>query len=136
MSRPELKIDWQKVDELLGSGCLGTEIAGYFGMNPETFYDKVKKQYNVGFSEYMQEKRSKGDALLRHQQYCKAMGYTKKGDTQLLIRLGQDRLGQKDNKDDNDKSVIQFKVNYDGSSIKISPETLSTQNTQSPPVGG
>jgi AraC-like DNA-binding protein len=96
MARPELFIDWKKVDELMMAGCMGTEIAAYFAMHPNTFYRRVEEQYSISFSEYIQEKRSKGESLLRAHQYAKALGLTDKGDNTLLIWLGKTRLNQKE----------------------------------------
>ena len=97
MSRPEKIIDWSRVDELLACGCQGTEIAEVMGMHPETFYGRVEKEFKIGFSEYAQKKKSIGEALLREVQYKKAVGLSKKGDNTLLIWLGKQRLGQKEN---------------------------------------
>lgn len=94
MSRPEIPINWDKVDELLMAGCHGTEVAAVLGINEETFYDRVVKKFNIGFSEYKAKKQSTGDSLLKLQQYGKAMGLTTKGDNTLLIYLGKVRLGQ------------------------------------------
>jgi hypothetical protein len=136
MPRSQAEIDWDKVDELLIRGSPGTEVAAHFGIHPDTLYKKIESKYHMGFSAYLHEKRSYGNALLRAQQFDKAMGYTKKGDTQLLLKLGQERLGQKDSKENDEKSnTIQLKVNYDGNSFKILPETLSTQNSESSPIG-
>lgn len=96
MSRPEIPIDWRKVDELLIAGCSGVEVAAYFAMHPQTFYDRVSAQYKVGFTEYLQEKRSKGDSLLRAKQYAKAMGFCKDGDNTMLVWLGKNRLEQRE----------------------------------------
>jgi hypothetical protein len=97
MTRPEIPINWDKVDELLMAGCPGTEVASFFGMHEETFYDRVAKKYGVAFSEYKAKKAATGEALLRMQQYTKAMGLTAKGDNTLLIFLGKVRLGQREN---------------------------------------
>ncbi len=135
MTKPPINIDWKKVEELLIKGCPGTEIAGFFGIHEDTLYLRVEDKYKMGFSALKQKFRSQGNALLRSQQFDKAMGYTKKGDTQLLLKLGQERLGQKDLKDIDDKSnTIQFKVNYDGNNLKISPEDISTQDSESSSV--
>jgi len=93
MTRPEIPVDWERVDELLNAGCMGTEIAAYYGMHPDTFYTKVEKKFNMGFTQYLQQKRSKGDALIREAQYKKAL---KKLDNTMLIWLGKQRLGQKE----------------------------------------
>lgn len=96
MSRPEKEIDWKKVDNLLMAGCHGTEIAPHFDMHAETFYDRVKKQYNIGFTEYSSLKRQQGDSILRAKQYEKAMSL----DNTMLIWLGKQRLKQRENLDD------------------------------------
>lgn len=95
MSRPEKPIDWSRVDKLLEAGCLGTEIAANFDMHPHTFYDRVYNKYNMTFTDYMSDKRCKGDSLLREVQYDKAL---KKDNTQL-IWLGKNRLGQRDHEE-------------------------------------
>jgi hypothetical protein len=97
MTRPEIPIDWNRVDELLESGCLGTEIAAYFGMHPNTFYERVSHKFNISFSEYSSKKKSKGDALIREGQFKKAI---KKLDNTMLIWLGKQRLGQRETPQD------------------------------------
>lgn len=98
MSRPETPIDWKKVDELLQSGCNGAEIAAFYGIHQNTFYDRVAAKYNMSFTQYLTLKRSHGDALIREAQYNKAV---KKLDNTMLIWLGKQRLGQKENHYDN-----------------------------------
>lgn len=93
------KIDWEKVDYLLISGCPGTEVAGNLGIHPETLYRKVQEEKNMGFSEYLQQKRSSGKALIRAQQFAKALGKTEAGDTTLLIWLGKTSLEQREIKE-------------------------------------
>jgi predicted nucleic-acid-binding Zn-ribbon protein len=100
MSRPEIPINWDKVDELLMYGCPGTEIAAFFGVHENTFYHRVEKKYDCGFSEYSAKKKATGEAILREHQFKKAIGATKKGDNTLLIFLGKQRLGQRDNPSD------------------------------------
>lgn len=95
MSTPKV-IDWKDVDSLLTAGCTGVEVAGYLGIHPETLYLRCEKEKQVGFSVYLQEKRSNGKALLRAKQYAKAMGNTKEGDTTLLIWLGKVSLDQRE----------------------------------------
>lgn len=92
MARPEKEIDWEKVDNLLIAGCSGTEIAPHFDIHYSNFYDRVVKKYGMSFTDYAQEKRQKGDSLLRATQFQKAI----KGDNNMLIWLGKNRLGQKE----------------------------------------
>lgn len=96
MSRPEVTIDWKKADELMRSGCPGTEVAAYFGIHPNTFYRRVEEKFEISFSDYLAEKKADGDALIRLQQFKKALGTDKKGDNMMLIWLGKNRLNQRD----------------------------------------
>lgn len=98
MNCPRKIIDWEQADTLLTSGCTGSEVAGYFGMHPDTFYRRCEEEKSIGFSAYLQEKRSNGKALLRAKQYAKAMGKTDSGDTTLLIWLGKVSLDQIESK--------------------------------------
>lgn len=106
MTRPEIPIDWNRVDKLLEAGCLGTEVAAVVGIHYNTFYNKVVEKYNIGFSEYSAQKKAKGEAALREVQYDKALGISKKGDNSMLIWLGKQRLGQRE-------SVSEFSVSED-----------------------
>jgi hypothetical protein len=93
MARPEIPIDWDKVDYLLKAGCLGTELAAKFAMHPDTFYRRVEEKYSMGFTDYMQQMRADGDACIRAKQYEKAL--KDDGDNTMLIWLGKNRLGQR-----------------------------------------
>ena len=91
-SRPQIPIDWDYVDKLLISGCTGTEIASSIGCHHQTFYDRVQLEKGMLFTEYSQQKKEKGDTILRQAQFAKAA----KGDNTMLIWLGKLRLGQRD----------------------------------------
>lgn len=93
---PLKEIDWKKVDDLMIAGCLGTEIAAFFGIHPDTFYKRVELEKGMGFSAYLQKMHSKGESILRAHQYAKSIGLTDKGDNTLLIWLGKTRLKQRD----------------------------------------
>ena len=92
--------DWKKVNSFLQAQCEGSKIARYFGMSPDTLYDKVVEKYGEEygistFSAYADIKRGEGVELLRRKQFDKAMG----GDSTMLIWLGKQILGQKDTKE-------------------------------------
>lgn len=93
---PPKEIDWNKVDQYLIGGSNGVQIAGKFGIHPDTLYDRCQQEKGVVFSAYAQEKRSCGDADLHLSQYLKAV---KDKNTTMLIHLGKHRLGQKDHDD-------------------------------------
>lgn len=91
--RKEHIIEWSKVDKMLEAGCTGTEIAGEIGCHPDTLYDRCEKEKGLLFSVYVRSKRAKGDGTLRAKQFKLAM----EGDRVMLIWLGKNRLGQKEN---------------------------------------
>lgn len=113
MSRPEKQIDWNLVDDLLVCGSPGTEIAAHFAMHPNTFYRRVEEKFNMSFSEYYQEKRQIGDALIRKAQFTKALGHNKDADNTMLIWLGKQRLGQRE--PEKETNVVDEKIleNFD-----------------------
>lgn len=95
MGRFKIPIDWDKVDHLLRAGCLGTEVAAVFAMHPETFYRRVQEEHGISFTEFLQQRRSDGDAAIRSKQYERALGMTDTGDNTMLIWLGKNRLSQR-----------------------------------------
>ena len=95
MARPIKPVDWDRVEWLLKCGCSGVEIAAEFDVHPETLYRKVEDVFNVGFTEFSAIKKAKGDVLLREAQLSKAL----EKDNTMMIWLGKQRLGQKENHD-------------------------------------
>ncbi len=91
-TRPQKIIDWEKLDQLLIAGNYGTDIAGFFGMHPETLYDRVKLEKGIGFTEYQQIKQGQGKSLIRSKQFERAM----KGSDKMLVHVGKHYLGQID----------------------------------------
>jgi hypothetical protein len=94
IGRPYITINWERVDELLEGGSSGLEIAADIGVNRDTLYDRTLQKYGMSFSDYSAMKHSKGEGKIRLAQYKKAIGESKKGDTQLLLFLGRVRLKQ------------------------------------------
>jgi len=108
--RKPAKIEWDKVDSMLVGGCTGTEIAAHIGMHPNTLYRHCEDTNKVNFSEYLQEKRAKGDSLLRMAQFDEAVN---KRDRGMLIWLGKNRLGQTDKAEVAHQGTIPIEiVNY------------------------
>lgn len=108
MARNEIPIDWDKVEKAAMAGANGQQIAAMLGVHYNTLVYKAKEQFNCDFSEYLQEKRAKGDNLLITAQYKQALD----GNTPMLIWLGKQRLGQVDKKEikheDNAKPQLDF----------------------------
>jgi len=93
MSRPQADIDWDIVSEYLEAGCSGAEIAAMLGISAATLYDRCQTDNGLMFSEYSQQKKEKGDLILKKVQFESAI---KDKDRTMLIWLGKQRLGQKE----------------------------------------
>lgn len=116
MSRPIKLIDWQKADQMLVSGCTGTEVASHFGMHADTFYKRCEKEKGMGFTAYLQQKQSTGNALIRVAQFDEAV---RKRDRGMLIWLGKNRLGQTDKETVEHKGNVPVEiVNFGSKEIK------------------
>jgi hypothetical protein len=111
MARPKVDIDWERVNELLEADCEGTEIAAHLGIVPETLYRRCELDHNISFSKYLQEKKAKGNSLLKEKQFEKALS----GDSGMLVWLGKNRLGQADKKDLSHtiKDELPFNINLE-----------------------
>jgi hypothetical protein len=95
--RPKISIDWNYVDSLLEADCTGTEIAGNLAMHPETLYARVELEKGMGFTAYSQQKKNKGDTLIKRAQLNKAL----EGDNTMLVWLGKVRLNQRESTSSN-----------------------------------
>jgi transposase-like protein len=116
LSRPQADINWELVAEYLEAGCTGTEIAAMLGISAPTLYDRCQTDNGMMFSEFSQEKKQKGDLILKKVQFEAAI---KDKDRTMLVWLGKQRLGQKekaeqDIKVDGGINII-FKPAYEGS---------------------
>jgi len=106
--RPKKIINWDEVDYLLEADCEGTEIAAHLGMHRNVLYERCKTEKKCNFSEYLQEKKSKGNSLIKVKQFEAAV---KDKDKTMLVWLGKQRLGQKDKQelDATNKNTIEYK---------------------------
>lgn len=87
-----LKMDWEFIDECLEAGCNGEQTAASLGIHPQTLYDRIKAEKKMLFSEYLALKKRKGDSDIFRKQHELA----KDKDRGMLIWLGKNRLGQRD----------------------------------------
>lgn len=90
--RPEIPLDWERIDQLLIADCSGPEIAAHFNVHYTTIYDRISDKYGMSFTQYSQEKKQKGDSLIREKQLEKAL----EKDNTMLVWLGKNRLKQRD----------------------------------------
>ena len=87
-------IDWNRVDELIEAGCTKAEIMPFFPVSESCFTESFHVKHGENFSVYAFKIKSRGDAHIKEAKFRKAIGRTKKGDTQLLMYLGRTRLGE------------------------------------------
>lgn len=93
---------WERIDQMLEANCSGTEIASTLGIDKDFFYRLMKAKYFKNFSDFKNDKRLKGNGLLRMKQFALAM----KGDRQMLLHLGKERLNQVDQLNVNIKARV------------------------------
>ena len=92
IGRPRIEIDWEQVDRMCGLHCTGEEQASVLGIDYDTLNRACKREHKKSFAEYFKQKSASGKMSLRRKQYTSAMS----GNTTLLIWLGKNWLGQKD----------------------------------------
>ena len=85
-------IDWDTVGKLLEADCKTVDIARQLGISEDTLTRRCKRDLDVPFAVFSQQKKMLGDNLLRAKQYKAAM----EGNTTMLVWLGKQRLGQSD----------------------------------------
>ena len=93
MSKTKVKIDWKQVENLLMAGCSGVEIAASLGIHENTLYKRCKDDLKVEFVAFSQQKKAKGDSLLKAKQFETAI---KDKNVPMQIWLGKQRLNQTD----------------------------------------
>lgn len=90
--RPFAVIDWKKVGRYLQAQCKTTEIAGLLGIERDTLYNRCLLDNKMEYSAWSALKKAEGLELIRAKQFDTAMA----GDRTMLIWLGKQLLGQKD----------------------------------------
>lgn len=120
---------------MLEAGCTAEGIAATLGIDDSTLWKACERDNKVNFSEFSQQKRAKGDELLRMKQFQTAMS----GNVTMQIWLGKNRLGQSD-KTETKSEVNQVTKNYDMKSLsteevlelkRMSEKMNATKDTES-----
>lgn len=78
------------------------EIADFFDCSEDTIENWCKRTYHANFSEMFKKFSAGGKRSLRRWQ----MQAAEKGNTAMLIFLGKQYLGQKDNPDEGDNTEV------------------------------
>ena len=112
--------------------CEGTEVAARLGIDNETLYKRVKKEFKMDFSEYLRIKKADGNSILKERQYALANA----NDRTMLIWLGKQRLNQREKIDHgiDAKKPLQVVVSDNtgaaavaGLAAVLSPETTGSE---------
>ncbi len=104
--RPRIEIPQDEFEKLCAIWCNEEEIAGWFSCSVDTLYRWCKRTYKMTFAEIYTQKASKGTVSIRRKQFELAQ----KGNVALLIWLGKQKLGQRDNFD----QTVKAKVDVNG----------------------
>jgi hypothetical protein len=92
VGRPKVVIDWKKVGQYLQAQCKATGIATLFGISVDSLYTRCKKDNNLDFTVFRQQKEAEGKELLRFKLYDLAMS----GNLTACIWLSKQYLGFSD----------------------------------------
>jgi hypothetical protein len=101
--RKHYAFDWDRIDEMLSCGATGMQVSAMLGCHEDTLYGRVKEEKGEYFSDYAAKRRAKGAFILQEHQYRKAIGQTKEGDNTMLVWVGKQLAGQRENPTTNDE---------------------------------
>ncbi len=89
---------------MLEADCSAVGIADTIGVSRDILYKRCQTDNKIDFSTFSQQKKSKGDDLLRMKQFSTAM----EGNVSMQIWLGKQRLNQRDKNDltSNEKEIL------------------------------
>ena len=96
--RPRIEFtdqDFQRLIAMAQIQCTAEEIAGVFGISPDTLDRRIKERGYAGFAELYKKHSDEGKASLRRMQWKAA----EEGNPTLLVWLGKQMLGQTDKRD-------------------------------------
>jgi|ADurb_Total_1213_FD_contig_121_50832_length_1110_multi_2_in_0_out_0_2 hypothetical protein len=103
MARPRKEIDFELAEKLAQIHCTQEEIASVLGMSVDTL------QRSKRFNELYNKARLLGRASLRRMQWKLA----ESGDRTILIWLGKQILGQRDNMDIEHSGSFQIRIGFE-----------------------
>lgn len=90
--RPQVEIDRDTFEKLCVLQCTKQDIANWFECSEDSIERWAKREYGETFAVVFAQKRQKGKVSLRRMQWASA----EKGNVTMLIWLGKQYLGQKD----------------------------------------
>ncbi|MCP4493085.1 MAG: hypothetical protein GY820_38170 [Gammaproteobacteria bacterium] len=108
--RPRKVIDYKLLDNLCSILCTGEEIASILGVHFDSLDRILKRDKKIGFTDYYKNKSAQGKTSLRRAQFKIAI----KGNPTMLIWMGKQYLGQKDNdhRDLGSEAPVPMKISF------------------------
>ena len=85
-------IDWELVAKWVTGGASGVQCAHQLGIAEKTLYGRVQVELRMHWSSFYDMYRARGDRMIHNKQFEIAM----KGDRNMLMWLGKQRLKQSD----------------------------------------
>lgn len=92
LGRPRKEVDWDQVDKMCQIQCTAEEMAHVLGVSEDTLSRRCQETHDITIADYIKQHRSEGKMSLRRWQ----MEAAKKGNAALLIWLGKQYLGQRE----------------------------------------
>lgn len=109
MGRPKVSVDWDEFEKLCAMQCTLKEIATWFNCSESTLVRRCKEEKKTTFEGYYKKHSEAGRISLRRAQ----LQYAMKGNASLLIFLGKQYLGQRDQPIENvEGENVVFNVNF------------------------
>lgn len=93
LGKPPIILDWDYIAKLCQCGCSGKEVADWIGVSCDTLYERCCRDNGMLWTRFSSMHKHRGDGNIRRRQYEVAMD----GDRVMLIWLGKQRLGQREN---------------------------------------
>lgn len=93
IGRPRIEIPWDQIEELCAIFCTLEEIAAVTKISEDTIERACLREKAIPFADFFKKHSAKGRSSLRRQQFRLA----EMGDRVMLIWLGKQYLGQRDN---------------------------------------
>jgi hypothetical protein len=133
MARPLKNINWDIVIKRMQAGNTAEQIYVELELNKDTFYNRFKQEFGVGFSDYSDGKAHEaGKGNILYVQYMKALN----GNTRMLELLGREWCGQAQEKTSNTSAPNQKEIDKD-QLIQILQHKIKTleENGNKPETG-
>ena len=97
VGRPRIEIDYSLLEQMCKIHCTRDECAAVLKVSHDTMERALKRDLKTNFASFFKKYSAEGKSSLRRAQYKAALG----GNVAMLIWLGKQQLGQRDNIDHN-----------------------------------